>query len=104
MRPPPSRKNAGEFDHKGLEIEASYVPTKEMSIDLSYSYLNMDTAKLAAPEHQLFTGINYSLNKLAFVVQANYIGGLYTSTSYGGVYAGDQRRLLFIECKFELST
>jgi len=78
--PPPSRKNAGEFNHKGLEIEASYIPSNEMSIEFSYSYLNMDKAKLAAPEHQLFTGINYNLNKLAIVVQSNYIGGLYTST------------------------
>ena len=79
--PPPSRKNAGEFDHKGLEIEANYHPGKEISFELSYSYLDMDNPKLAAPEHQLFTGINYSLNKLSFIVQANYIGGLYTSTS-----------------------
>ncbi len=78
--PPPSRKNAGEFNHKGIELEASYYPGKMLSLDFSYSYLNMDSPKLAAPEHQLFTGLSYRINNLLIAVQANYIGGLYTST------------------------
>ncbi len=78
--PPPSRKNAGEFNHNGIELEAYYSPGKLLSLDFSYSYLDMDSPKLAAPEHQVFTGISYKLNSLSFAVQANYIGGLYTST------------------------
>ncbi|MCK4921400.1 MAG: TonB-dependent receptor [Bacteroidales bacterium] len=79
--PPPSRKNAGEFNHKGVELEAYYNPGKVLSFDFTYSYLNMENPKLAAPEHQLFTGFNYNLNKLSFAIQGNFIGGLYTSTS-----------------------
>ena len=78
--PPPSRKNSGVFNHKGIELEAYYSPGKLLSLDFSYSYLDMDSPKLAAPEHQAFTGISYKLNRISIAVQANYIGGLYTST------------------------
>lgn len=78
--PPPSRKNSGEFNHRGIEVEARYIASENFSADLSYSYLSMDVPRLAAPGHQFFTGMNYSRDKLTLALQANYIGKLYIST------------------------
>ncbi|MCF8380630.1 MAG: TonB-dependent receptor [Bacteroidales bacterium] len=79
--PPPSRKNSGEFNHKGIELEANFLSEKNMSVDFSYSFLHMDNPRLSAPEHQLFTGVNYNIDKFFFALQANYIAGLYISTT-----------------------
>ena len=79
--PPPmfSRFNSGRFKHKGIEIEADYIPLTNLSMNFNYSYLHMDVAKIAAPAHQLFIGGHYKFNAFTMTVQTNYIGGLYTS-------------------------
>jgi iron complex outermembrane recepter protein len=80
--PPPMsiRSNTGKFNHKGFELEMNYWPFGSMNIDLTYSYLNMDKPKLAAPEHQLFIGSDYKLGNFVFSLQSNYIAGLYVAT------------------------
>ena len=50
-----------------------------LTINASYSYLNMEDPKLAAPVHQAFAGFNYRWDKLTFALQSNYIGGLYVA-------------------------
>ncbi|HYW95603.1 MAG TPA: TonB-dependent receptor, partial [Bacteroidales bacterium] len=54
--PPVKRFNTGKFNHKGLEFSADYKPFPSLRINASYSYLNMDKPRLAAPEHQVFAG------------------------------------------------
>jgi outer membrane cobalamin receptor len=82
-KPPPMsvRANTGKFTHKGFEAELNYYPTEFINIDLSYSYLDMDRPKVAAPEHQLFLGSDYKWKDFILSVEANYIGGLYVATS-----------------------
>ncbi len=83
--PPIKRFNVGEFSHKGFELELNYFHSRALSSALSYSYLNtvgFDKNKrdpiLAAPVHQLFTGINYKIDKLSFAIQGHFVGGLYS--------------------------
>lgn len=79
--PPPmfSRFNSGRFSHKGLEIEADYIPWSALSVNLSYSYLYMDIPKIGAPAHQVNLSAHYKFNSFTMTVQSNYIGELYTS-------------------------
>lgn len=76
--PPMKRANTGEFTHKGIEIETRMQLLQNLVSELNYSYLNMKSPRLGAPENMLFAGLNYKLDKLSFVLQANYIGGLYS--------------------------
>jgi len=78
--PPPmfKRANTGSFTHKGIEIETRMQLMRNLSSEINYSYLNMKTPRLGAPENMLFAGFNYKLEKLSFVLQANYIAGLYS--------------------------
>ena len=78
--PPPNMKraNTGSFTHKGFEIETIIHLLRNLNSEISYSYLNMKTPRLGAPENQVFAGLNYKINKLSFALQANYIGGLYS--------------------------
>ena len=76
--PPPQSKrfNVGEFSNKGFEIEMNYFHSKSLSSALSYSFLNTKSPMLAAPEHQVYGGINYRWNKIGFAFQGHYVGGL----------------------------
>ncbi len=76
--PPMQRVNAGEFSNTGFELELSYFHSAALSADLSYSYLNTETPILAAPEHQLYAGVNYRWNTLRMAIQSQYVGGLYS--------------------------
>jgi len=80
--PPPmmTRTNSGSFEHAGFEIESGFQYSQNLKLDLSYSYLHLDTPKLAAPENQLYFGMNYRYNKFVFSLQSNYIGGLFIAT------------------------
>jgi iron complex outermembrane receptor protein len=76
--PPVKRANTGSFTHKGFEIETRINLLRNLNSEITYSYLNMKTPRLGAPENQFFAGLNYRMDKFSFVLQANYIGGLYS--------------------------
>jgi iron complex outermembrane receptor protein len=78
--PPPQEKraNTGSFTHKGFEIETRIHLIQNLNSEITYSYLNMKTPRLGAPENQLFAGFNYRMEKYSFVLQGSYIGGLYS--------------------------
>ena len=76
--PPVKRSNVGEFTNKGFEIGLHYSRSKNLSSDLSYSYLNTEEPLLAAPAHQVYAGMNYTWNKFSFSLQEHFIGGLYS--------------------------
>ncbi len=76
--PPIKRVNTGEFSNKGFELELNYFPNASLTSSFSYAYLNTKEPLLAAPEHQVYAGLNYKSGKFKFAVQGNYIGGLYT--------------------------
>jgi len=76
--PPVKNQNSGSFSHYGLEAAVRYRIARKLNINTSYSYLNMDTPKVASPEHQFYLGGNYHLGKFDVAASLQYIGNLYT--------------------------
>lgn len=77
--PPFKFQNTGTFRHWGFEWEAAYRPRPNLLVEASYAYLHTDVLRLGAPAHQLYLGANYTLNRFDFSLNAQGIGGLYTS-------------------------
>lgn len=76
--PPVKNQNSGTFSHYGFEIDTRYRIVRRMNLNAGYSYLNMDTPKVASPEHQFHLGGNYHLGKFDISANLQYIGNLYT--------------------------
>lgn len=76
--PPVRNENTGAFKHYGLELETKYYALPNLAFDANYSYLHMDTPKLAAPDHQLYFGVNYLFGKFTLNTNMQWISGLYT--------------------------
>ena len=79
--PPPmyTNMNTGDFNHKGVEMAMHYNVSPKIVLISNYSYLNMDTPKIASPVHQFFLGGNYHPGKFDFALNFQYIGRLYTN-------------------------
>mgnify|MGYP000093291347 CR=1 FL=1 len=49
-------------------------------MDANYSYLHMENPVIAAPEHKLYAGANFTQGRWSVSTGIQYIAGLYTST------------------------
>lgn len=56
-------QNSGEIEHTGVEIQAAYRINRQWSIDGNYSFLHMENPVIAAPEHKLYAGANFSYGR-----------------------------------------
>jgi outer membrane receptor protein involved in Fe transport len=74
-----TRKNLGVFTHKGVELSAKYVVTKNLYVNANYSYLDLDKPVLAAPRQQLNFNVNYTYKIWSLNVSSQYIEKLYSS-------------------------
>lgn len=73
-------QNSGEIENFGVEISAAYRIDRHWSIDGNYSYLHMKEPVVAAPEHKLYAGANFSYARWNLSTGIQYISGLYTQT------------------------
>ena len=73
-------QNSGEIDNTGVELQAAYRISPEWSADANYSFLHMENPVVAAPEHKLYAGVNFSKGRWNVSTGVQYIAGLYTST------------------------
>lgn len=73
-------QNSGEIENSGVEISAAYRIDRHWSIDGNYSYLHMKELVVAAPEHKLYAGANFSYARWNLSTGIQYISGLYTQT------------------------
>ena len=73
-------QNSGEIDNAGVEVQAAYRISQEWSADANYSFLHMENPVVAAPEHKLYAGVNFSEGRWNVSTGVQYIAGLYTST------------------------
>jgi len=71
--------NTGAFNHKGVEVNIHYNVSPKIVLNSNYSYLNMNTPKIASPVNQVFLGGNYHPGKFDFTLNFQYIGKLYTN-------------------------
>lgn len=73
-------QNSGEIDNTGIELQAAYRINRQWSVDGNYSYLHMKEPVIAAPEHKLYGGVNFSHGRWNVSTGIQYIAGLYTQT------------------------
>ena len=73
-------QNSGEIDNAGVEAQVAYRFNKSWSVDANYSYLHMENPVIAAPEHKLYAGANFTQGRWSVSTSIQYIAGLYTST------------------------
>ncbi len=74
-------QNSGKIDNTGVEVQAAWRINRMWSVDANYSYLHMKTPVIAAPEHKLYAGTNFTQGRWNVSTGLQYITGLYTSVS-----------------------
>lgn len=72
-------QNSGKIDNAGVELMAAYRINANWSVDANYSFLHMENPVIAAPEHKLYAGGNFTKGRWSVSSGIQYIGGLYTS-------------------------
>ena len=72
-------QNSGKIENTGVEIQAAYRIDRNWSVDGNYSFLHMENPVVAAPEHKLYAGANFSHGRWNVSTGVQYIEGLYTS-------------------------
>ena len=73
--------NSGEIENWGIETNVVYRFNAHGYIDANYSWLHMENPVLAAPEHKLYVGLNFSRRRWNLTTGVQYINGLYTSVA-----------------------
>lgn len=73
-------QNTGKIENTGVELQAAYRINRAWSVDGNYSYLHMAHPIIAAPEHKLYAGANFSQGRWNVSTGLQYIAGLYTQT------------------------
>ena len=74
-------QNSGKIDNTGIEAQAAWRIDRNWSVDGNYSYLHMKNPVIAAPEHKLYAGGNFSQGRWNVSTGVLYIAGLYTQTA-----------------------
>lgn len=72
-------QNSGEIRNFGVEFQAAYRIDRTWSVDGNYSYLHMKNPVVAAPEHKLYAGANFTKGRWNVSTGIQYISGLYTA-------------------------
>lgn len=73
-------QNSGKIENSGVELQAAYRIDSHWSVDGNYSFLHMENPVVAAPEHKLYAGVNFSYKKWNISTGLQYLAGLYTQT------------------------
>lgn len=73
-------QNSGKIENSGVELQAAYRIDSHWSVDGNYSFLHMENPVVAAPEHKLYAGANFSYKKWNISTGLQYLTGLYTQT------------------------
>ena len=72
-------QNSGKIGNAGVEAQVAYRINRLWSVDANYSYLHMKNPVVAAPEHKLYAGANFSKGRWDVSSGIQYIAGLYTA-------------------------
>lgn len=73
--------NSGIVRNKGIEVAVNANPVKNLSFNLSYSYIHMKSPLFATPKHNLFLGGRYNLGKLSLSASVHQINDLDTDVT-----------------------
>lgn len=72
-------QNSGKIGNAGVEAQVAYRINRLWSVDANYSYLHMKNPVVAAPEHKLYAGANFSKGRWDVSSGVQYIAELYTA-------------------------
>lgn len=72
-------QNSGKIENSGVEFQAAYRIDRTWSVDGNYSYLHMKNPVVAAPEHKIYAGANFTKGRWNVSTGIQYIAGLYTA-------------------------
>lgn len=75
--------NSGEIENWGVEGNIGYRINSHWNVNANYSWLHMENPVLAAPEHKLYAGADYTSGRWSLSTGVQYIKGLYTSVEAG---------------------
>ncbi len=74
--PPNGYLNTGEISNTGIEFALNAEPVKNLSLNATYSYINMDKPVFATPEHHLFFNAGYQWDKFRISASVQQISNL----------------------------
>lgn len=77
----PLNINTGEIENWGAEANIGYRINPSWRVDANYSWLHMENPVLAAPQHKLYAGVDFSKGRWGISTGLQYINGLYTSVA-----------------------
>lgn len=72
-------QNSGAIKNTGVEVQAAYRIDRHWSVDGNYSFLHMENPVIAAPEHKLYAGANFSHGRWNVSTGVQYIADLFTA-------------------------
>lgn len=75
----PKNINTGRIENWGVEGDAACRINPAWSVSANYSYLHMAYPVVAAPEHKLYAGANFTRRRWKASTGVQYVHGLYTS-------------------------
>lgn len=75
----PKNVNTGKVENYGAEADLAWRISRAWSFTANYSWLHMKYPVIAALEHKLFAGIDFTRNRWSFSTGVQYVRGLYTS-------------------------
>lgn len=74
--PPNGFQNTGKISNKGIEFALNAAPSKNLKVNMTYSYINMENPVYATPEHHLFLNANYRIKKLLLTANIQQVSNL----------------------------
>ncbi|WP_294590888.1 TonB-dependent receptor [uncultured Bacteroides sp.] len=75
--------NTGKIENWGAEATVAYRINSTWNLSANYSWLHMKNPVVAAPEHKLFFGADFTKGRWSASTGLQYIKGLYTSVVEG---------------------
>lgn len=73
--------NTGSIENWGIEASMNYRLNPVWAISSNYSWLHMVHPVVAAPEHKLYVGVDFSVKQWRLATGVQYVAGLYTTPS-----------------------
>lgn len=79
----PLNINTGEIENWGIETNIGYRINAHWQVNANYSWLHMENPVIAAPEHKLYAGADFTQGRWGLSTGVQYVQGLYTTVAKG---------------------
>ena len=73
--------NTGKIENYGLEVATRYRFSQSFALSANYSWLHMKNKVVAAPEHKLYAGADFTQGRWSASTGVQYIHRLYTAVN-----------------------